>query len=467
MRALAALALGCALLSAGCASALAVSAPRADGPLACVRAPRDSDVLVGVALSGGGSRAALFAAAGLEALARVRVPGGGSVLERVGYLSSVSGGSVAAGYYVSQKPAADVPVLGADGALSDAYQAFFAQFRKAVTQDIEGALIRRQLATFRWLNSALAARSLAEVLRERVLGDIRFEELGQREARGDSPHLIVNTTLFNNGRRLVFTTLPPEALQYNFFDDLRRSLAARGITEPIPEVLTQRWETLLPVTPEDLHLDICAIRLAAAVAGSASFPPLIGPITFQAGEEQVYWHAGDGGLYENQGVESVLFTILKKLQEGRARRALVVAFDSSYPFSVGSRRLTLRAEPFSLFTYDFSRIPSIMEERATAYQALFFRSLQLEGVFPGSRTIRLVAVRHTDAQWSADLGDLPEACRGERPPLATAEAIQERIAEIPTRFWLASECDRQLLVTAAAKVVAQKRAEIQDFLAGK
>jgi hypothetical protein len=31
----------------------------------------------------------------------------------------------------------------------------------------------------------------------------------------------------------------------------------------------------------------------------------------------------------------------------------------------------------------------------------------------------------------------------------------------------ASECDRQLLITAAAKVVAQNKEEIEDFLAGR
>jgi hypothetical protein len=40
-----------------------------------------------------------------------------------------------------------------------------------------------------------------------------------------------------------------------------------------------------------------------------------------------------------------------------------------------------------------------------------------------------------------------------------------RIAEIPTRLRVKSACDRQLLATAAAKVVAQRRAEIVDFLA--
>jgi hypothetical protein len=107
-----------------------------------------------------------------------------------------------------------------------------------------------------------------------------------------------------------------------------------------------------------------------------------------------------------------------------------------------------------------------MEERASAYQLLFFRTLQIEGVFPDNQTVRVVWVRHTDAEWKPDLSDLPESCRKEKPPLASPEAVSERLAEIPTRFYLASECDRQLLVTAGAKVVAQRQQEIQDFLAG-
>ena len=228
----------------------------------------------------------------------------------------------------------------------------------------------------------------------------------------------------------------------------------------------KRWETLLPTTPFELGFDPCPVPLAGAVAGSASFPPLVGPITVRVGKEEQYWHFGDGGLYENQGIESVLFALLKKLQEKKARRALVIAFESSYPFSVGYRQLSRRKEPFTLFTYDFSRIPSIMEERASAYQVLFFRSLQIEGVFPDNQTVRVVPVRHTDAEWKPDLSDLPASCRKEKPPLTSPEAVQERLAEIPTRFYLPSECDRRLLVTAAAKVVAQRQQEIQDFIAG-
>src|SRR5688572_21721998 len=124
-----------ALVLTGCASSVAFRVPQAGPDTVCVTPAPDRDVLVGVALSGGGSRAALFGAAGLEALGRLPVPGGGSVLEQVAYLSSVSGGSVAAAAYVSQKPPRETPVLTPEGALTDDYQTFFAEYQKKLSQD--------------------------------------------------------------------------------------------------------------------------------------------------------------------------------------------------------------------------------------------------------------------------------------------------------------------------------------------
>ncbi len=464
----AAMGLACALLTTGCVSAVAYHAPKAGPETTCIAPAPERDLLVGIALSGGGSRAALFGAASLEALGRVRAPGGGSVLEEVAYLSSVSGGSIAAAYYASQKPPRETPVLTPEGALTSDYQAFFARFKEGLEQDFESALIWRQIGSFRWiLNASLAARSLAEILSERLLGPTTFGDLAQREARGDSPQLLLNTTLYNNGRRFTLSTLPPEAGHYDFFQDLREVMARQGKTADYPPILHRRWESVLALTPLDLGIDPCPVPLAGGVAGSASFPPLVGPISFQVGEEKRYWHFGDGGLYDNTGIESLLFVFLKQLQEHKARRALIIAFDSSFPFAVGERRLSQRVEPWKLLSYDFSRIPAIMEERASAYAALFFRSMQIEGVFPDNQTMRVLFVRHTDAQWQDDLSDLPQACRNESPPLDSPTEVTERIAEIPTRLWLGSECDRQLLITAAAKVVAQSQQEIVDFLAGR
>jgi hypothetical protein len=466
--ALPALLLACALLLTSCASPQITRLPKAGAELTCMSPTAPQDTVVGVSFSGGGSRAALFGASGLEALGRLRAPEGGSVLEQVSYLSSVSGGALAAGYYGLHKPPRETPVLGPDGSMTEAYQTFFAGFQAKVAQDFKSAVIRRQLGRFRFiLNAALAAQSLQEILDERLLGPSTLGDLGAREKRGDSPRVIFNATLYNNGRRILFTTLPPSAAQYDFVADLERSLTSRGVTKPVPEIVKKRWDTLLPVSPLELEIDPCPIPVAMAVTAAASFPPLVGPITFRVGDELDYWHAGDGGLYENLGLETLMMTFLKQLQEGKARRALILSFNSAYPFSVGFRVLGRRSEPWTIFNYDFSRIPSVMEERATAYWSLFYRSLQIEGVFPDDATLRIIFLNHDSAKWEEDLSDLPEVCRNEKPPLITVEDVQERIAEIPTSFVIKSECDRQLLHTAAAKVVAQNQKAIEDFLAGR
>jgi len=454
----------CLVMLAGCASSHAYTVKRADPVVPCQTAAPERDLLLGVALSGGGSRAALFGASGLEALARVRTPDGASLIEKISNVSSVSGGSIAATYYALKKPGRDVKVLDANGTLSGAYRTFFDQYRAAVSQDFETALIWRQLLSFRWINSALAARTLAEILQERLFDDARVDDIIAREKAADSPGLLINTTLYNNGRRLAITGLPAEAFDYDFFADLERALRERGQPmEPAPYI-RERWRLLRPMTPLDIQMDPCSIRLASAVTASASFPPLVGPFTVQVGGEKTYWHAGDGGLYENQGIETLLFLYLKQLQAKHVKRALMIAFDSSYPFSVGERTLGLRSLPFSLFSFPISRIPSIMEERASTYQALFFRTLQLEGVFPDSKTVTVIALRHTDAKWAADMSDLPTACKAEPKPLASPEAVRERIAEIPTALELPSECDRQLLVAAADKLVAEHREAVVEFL---
>jgi len=453
----------CAFVLAGCASSHYVSVKEADAIGPCRTTVAERDLLLGVALSGGGSRAALFAEAGLEALAQIRLADGNSLLNRIDYLSSVSGGSLSASYYVLKKPGRDVPVLNPDGSLSQAYRAFFDQYRAQLSQDFETSLIWRQLLSFRWLNSALAAKTLVEVLRDKLYGDARIQDLAARAKAGDTPELIINTTLYNNGRRLAFTTLPAEAFEYDFFTDLDRSLERRGQpNEPAPYI-RERWKLLWPMTPIDLHTDACQPLVAGATTASASFAPLIGPTTFKIGEREEYWHVGDGGLYENSGVESLLLLDLKQLQAKRVKRTLVVALDSSFPFSVGEQQLLKRSLPFSLLNFDFTRIPSIMEERALTYQALFFRTLQLEGVFPDSKTITIVWLRHTDVKWAADLSDVPASCKAEGT-LKTPKDVDDRTSAIPTRLGLTSECDRDLIYTAAFKVVAENKDAILRFL---
>src|SRR5262245_38811269 len=86
------------LLLGGCFAKVTDLPPAVQPSTFAPVADPDPDLIVGLAISGGGSRAATFAAGVLEALARVRVrhgEGEWSVLETVQYISSVSGGSLA------------------------------------------------------------------------------------------------------------------------------------------------------------------------------------------------------------------------------------------------------------------------------------------------------------------------------------------------------------------------------------
>lgn len=434
--------------------------------------PGQSDTLVGVALSGGGSRAAYFGAAGLEALARVRVSASEpSLLQRVSYLSSVSGGSVASSYFAARKPSADVAVLDAQGALSPAYRQFFDEYRAAMGKNIQRSMEWRQLWNGRWFNSTKRATSLAETLDAHFLKQLTFEQLYERERKGDSPRLILNATLYNNGRRFAMTTVPRDDFRYDFIRKLEGELNAKSPKpKPLPKSLAIAREALNPLTFQDHGADPRAIPVSRAVAASASFPFFIGPITAQVEGEETYLHVGDGGLFDNQGTESLAQLFLKKLEDGKAKRALVIAFDSSFPFWVKNSRLDQLENGFNIFVKDTGRIVGIMEQRANAYQSMVWHILQSQNiVLPDDATIKVIVLRHTDEDaWPENPQSvLPEACRHEASKLATKQQMREWLALIPTKFKLTSDCDKALLRETAVRVVERNKEEIVSFLRGE
>ena len=431
----------------------------------CNHPMKPSDTLIGIAISGGGSRAALFGAAGLEALAKLQVgQPAHSLLEDVSLISSVSGGSMATSYYASGKPRKDVAILTAAGELSTEYQTFFAQYKKTMNQDYEDPLFWRNVLRLRWFNPAWTAKSLTEHLNNQFVNGLTFKSVRERELSGDIPRLLINTTLYNDGRRFVITTLPHEQTQYDLLRDVSRSVGAGPRSKESVELMKVKWASLQSVTPQVLKLDLCPIRLGAAVAASMSFPPVIGPITFKVEGEDRYWHVGDGGLSDNMGLESLATVALNALQQNAARRVLIIAFDSSFPFQIGSDRLDHFPEGFTLFNYDYGRIPGIMEERALAYRTLFMRTMAEQGILPDESRMKFLQLRHVDAVWKEDMSDLPESCKSEKVKLTNPRMVQKRLASVVTRLWLESDCDRDLVAMAAEKLVEARKDEILKFL---
>jgi predicted acylesterase/phospholipase RssA len=430
----------------------------------------DQETLVGLAISGGGSRAATFAAGALEALANIRIMESGqphSVLEKVTHMSSVSGGSLATAYYAMKKPSKSEQVLSGQG-LSPAYERFFSAFKDDMQLNFQGKALARQFLHFRAFNPTKSAYSFAEVWDAIFFHDATFSDLYEREETGDAPQVIFNGTIYNSGRRLVLTTLPPSDFSYEFTKELRTKLMAKG-PQFTPEgrvsfdkSIKRAKDQFIPQTFEGLAADHRTLPVSLAVATSASFPPVVGPVTYQTEGAGTYTHVGDGGLFDNLGTESLTTLFLNKLHPSRAtsKKALILVIDASYPFDEGNTDLDRNEKGFEVFLGDPSRIVGIMEERANAYQALLWHSLRTEsGLLPDYEHLKLIILRHTEAEWTKD-DSIPAAC----PNTLTPEEIVKTIRQIPTLFKIEEPCHGALLIAAAHKVVEKQQQRIVDFL---
>jgi predicted acylesterase/phospholipase RssA len=472
MNVLTLLGFGLALLTTGCLAQIE-TLPPSSGPPPFAASP-DQDRLVGIAVSGGGSRAAVFAASALEALAEISVQGRSgpqSVLETVGYISSVSGGSLATAYYVVKKPPKSEAVLGERG-LSPAYRRLFDSFKRDMQMNFQLRAAIRQVLQFRAFNPTKFAYSFADVWDSNFLDGLTFAQLYERELRGDSPRVIFNGTSYNTGRRFVLTTLPASEFDYDFVGRLLADLKSRPgrVTEEglaiIARSLEGAKEQFLPSTFQEIGGDPSSLRLSLAVATSASFPPVVGPVTYHVTGADTYHHIGDGGLFDNLGTESLTTVFLKKISPdpGETRKGLIIVIDASFPFDAGRYELDGSTKGFEVFKDDPSRIVGIMEERANSYQAMLWHSLRVRGgVLPEFGNLRLVVLKHTDADWEG-YDDLPDACRSEFPRAVTPEQIKQAVSLIPTLFKIKHDCHGALLIKAAHKVVQKHRHRIVNFI---
>ena len=112
----------------------------------------------------------------------------------------------------------------------------------------------------RWFNPAWTARSLNEHLNKQFLHDVTFNDVRERELSGEIPRLLINTTLYNDGRRLVITTLPQEQTQYDLLKDVSRASGGVPRSKESVELMKEKWASLQSVTPQVMNLDLCAIE---------------------------------------------------------------------------------------------------------------------------------------------------------------------------------------------------------------
>lgn len=156
---------------------------------------RNKDVLVLLALSGGGSRAAYFSALSMLEMEKIKLNIGGvksDVLHEVDVISSVSGGSLAGAYYaVSYDPGSECA-----GYLNRPWNK--AEVRRLMTMDFRWRWLGRwfyphNIARYwltKWDRTDIMAKVFADKLFDKITGfDLTLGELNPLR-----PNLILNTT---------------------------------------------------------------------------------------------------------------------------------------------------------------------------------------------------------------------------------------------------------------------------------
>jgi predicted acylesterase/phospholipase RssA len=251
--------------------------PRARAALS--RPLSNNGYFVGLAISGGGSRSANFAAACMFQLQRL------GLLQKVQCISAVSGGAMTATYYCS------APDL---------------QWNPQVVQDKLTHPFETDLIIDMLLPWNLVGLGLGTVNRTDALADdfatVLFDRAGRRltfaDLRTDRPRLLINCTDMQTGRRFIFD---------NSDFDL-------------------------------INSDLSRYPLANAVAASSAIPAMLDPVTLRdySTTFRQYVHLVDGGVCDNLGVQTLVNSYAAETQSANnpyPSGAVLVIIDAGVPIN--------------------------------------------------------------------------------------------------------------------------------------
>lgn len=223
----------------------------------------DADgVYFGLAISGGGSRSSNFAAASMFELEQL------GLLQKVDYVSAVSGGSLTAAYYCLATPA----------------EWNRANLQRRMTHSFATDILISNLLPWNFLVLALSdwdrSDLLAGTLRKNLFTR-KGKELTFADLRADRPRLLINATDLQTGKPFIFSN--------ESFDKL--------------------------------NSDLSSYPIAHAVAASAAVPVLLHHVTLRDHSTtfKQYRHLIDGGVTDNLGIRTL--TDLYDAQKSAAHRA--------------------------------------------------------------------------------------------------------------------------------------------------
>lgn len=351
--------------------------------------------MMGLALSGGGSRAAIFAAAGMRELEKA------GILERVTHVSSVSGGGFAAAYWAAH------PKLAADG-----FEDMLATLQLDYFWQMEGQQVLHPNRAF---SPSRRLISLQEALDDTFLADTSFGDLAPGRA------FYFNTVSYDTAERFLFTN---DVLHHK--DDVRLPI------EPGLRAASFAQAGCAQATPPEIPLSL-------AVATSAAFPPLLGPTSISVPGLGQFWHLGDGGIVENTGVETLQEVALRHRADNPVLdRAVIISFNAGLRVDTDA---SIVDPDLSIFSTNPDRIIDLANMRAEVYREAYLTAL--------GEDLRVQTTVITLDFYTVDVTDWPTECEpGEREGRTPLGAIRD----VPTGLSITA-CDAALIDAAAVAAV--------------
>lgn len=264
---------------------------------------RSDEILVLLAFSGGGTRAAAFAYGALQELAATEIEIEGRrrrFLDEVDFISSVSGGSFTSAYY---------------GLYGDR---IFEEYEdRFLRRNVEGALVARLFWPPNWFRLGSGAYGRSD-LAARYYDDLLFHGATFRDfEKSGRPAILINATDLATGSRFAFDN--------EFFDSLCSDLAEYPVSEAVAAssavpillspVTLQNFEPACGYRPPNWITDALAdttnIRRRAEARVRTSYLDA---------ELRRYVHLVDGGISDNLGLRGTLelMTLMEHPAEGLA-----------------------------------------------------------------------------------------------------------------------------------------------------
>jgi NTE family protein len=193
-------------------------------------APGDlQDTLVVVTASGGGTRATALTMSVLRAMDKIKLASGASLADEIDILSSVSGGSVTAGYFALYG-AAGLPTLEKNFVRQDGMRAIIAEGLNPVGLALLATPSKERIDLF------------VDYLDRQLFHDVTFEKLVERKRR---PYLILNAADMVEGTPFPFTQYTMDLLCSDLTKMKLSTAVAASAAFPVadhPEELPDREE---------------------------------------------------------------------------------------------------------------------------------------------------------------------------------------------------------------------------------